>query len=108
MFKLKADDVFTWPVKAKRPEDGKHIPVNFNATFKVLAQERVLELLESGGQIAVLREAVVSVDHPVADENDNDVTDEDERREIILKVSWLIEPLADAWRAGMEGRKAKN
>jgi len=114
MFKLKADDTFTWPVKAKTPDDGKFKTVTFSAVFNILPQTEITGLMgdegdESAGALRVLDAALVSfTDIDVEGDDGETVTDHDERQEIIFKYPFMVTALTEAFAAGTAGRRLKN
>jgi hypothetical protein len=112
MFKLKAQDTFTWPAKAKVPSDGKYQTVPFDVTFNVLSQAEMDELVgeeEAGASIRVLTRAIKSFSGiDVYDEDDNPVEEDEERKAILLRYPYFVNALTDAWRAGLSGARGKN
>ena len=114
MFTLKAESTFEWPVVAKAPKNGgTYEKVTFNATFRVLSQEVINNLSDSGslstGSVRVLREALVSFTGlDVAEEDGEQVTDFDRRIEIILDHPYMVKALSDAFASGMAGKAIKN
>ncbi|MCB0249854.1 MAG: hypothetical protein KDI07_14865 [Anaerolineae bacterium] len=113
MFKLKADDTFTWPVKAKVPEDGKYKTVAFSATFKILSQDEISRLIGdddvAGSSRRILEQALISFTGIDVEGDDGEtVTDHDERKEILFKYPFMVSAVSDAFAAGISGHKAKN
>lgn len=113
MFKLKADDTFTWPVKAKVPEDGKYKTVSFSATFKILSQDEISALLigddEAGSSKRVLEQALISFSGIDVEGDDGEpVTDDEDRKEILFKYPFMVSAVSNAFAAGISGYKAKN
>lgn len=116
MFKIKESQTFTWPVKAKVPEDGKYKTVQFMATFNILSSERMAALAkgdEDGdvltGSLRILREALVSFDGiDVEDAEGNLLTEDEERNDLILRYPFFVSALSDAYAAGVAGYRAKN
>jgi hypothetical protein len=115
MFILKSEATFKWPVKALAPENGKHLKVEFEATFKILSQETINKLTSDGdmssGSVRVMNEAVVNftgIDVAEADGKKIDDDDHDRRIEIILQHPYMVKALSDAFAAGMAGHRIKN
>lgn len=111
MFKLKAQNTFTWTVVAKVPEDNKHKKVTFDAEFNVLSQEKISELMDNDleqGTVRVLEKALLRYEMDVVDDKDEPVTDLDERRKMILTYPYFVKALSDAYAAGVSGFRAKN
>jgi hypothetical protein len=112
MFKLKAEDTFTWPVKAKVPDDGKYKTVNFSATFKIIPQPEITALLgegDTGGSMRVLDAALVSFSGIDVEGDDGEtVTDHAERKEILFRYPFMVAAISDAFAAGISGYRAKN
>jgi hypothetical protein len=110
-FKLKAADVFTWPVKAKVPNDGKYETVNFEVTFNVLSQAEINDLVgdgEAGSAVRLFNKAIASFTGIDVEDADGDlVTDEDERRDILLSKPFFVNAISDAWAAGLRGSRSK-
>lgn len=111
MFTLKAEGTFTWPVKAKAPEDGKYVPVNFEATFRVLSQKQITDYAREGEGAAVrtLEEALISFEGiDIVNAEGEKVSDDDDRREIILVHPYMVKALSDAFASGIAGHRIKN
>ena len=111
MFKLKQDDTFTWPVKAKVPDDGKYKTITFSATFKILSQPEITAMIgdDEGGSMRVLDAALVSFTGiDVEDDNGDAVTDNDERKEVLFKYPFMVSAVSDAFAAGISGYRSKN
>lgn len=112
MFKLKAQDTFTWPAKAKVPTGGKYQTVNFDVTFNVLSQSEINELVgegEAGSAVRLFTRAVDSFTGiDVEDSDGGVVTDEDERKAILLSVPYFVNAVSDAWTSGLSGSRSKN
>lgn len=112
MFKLSDINTFTWPAKAKVPEAGKHKTVQFEATFKVLSQPEITALIgedDVGGSMRVLDASLVSFSGiDVSDEDGHNVTDDDERKEILFRYPFFVEAISSAFAAGMSGYRTKN
>ena len=112
MFKLKANDTFSWPVKAKVPNGGKFETVKFEAVFKVLPQAEIMGLMSDdpeGGGLRVLDAALVSFSGIDVEDDDGDlVTDPDERKIILFKYPFFVSGVSDAFAAGNSGHRSKN
>lgn len=113
MFTLKSEDTFTWPVKAKVPDNGKYETVKFTATFKVLSQPEITALIgeddAEGGGMRVLDAALVSfAGIDVEDDDGEAVSDHDERKEILFKYPFMVSAVSDAFSAGLSGYRTKN
>lgn len=113
MFTLKAEATFDWPVSAKAPKNGTYHKVEFEATFKVLSQEDINRLSNDGdastASLRVIREALVSFTGiDVLDEDGNQVTDHDQRKEIIISHPYMVKAMSDAFASGMAGKAIKN
>lgn len=111
MFTLKPDDMFSWTVKAKVPIEGKHTTVQFDAKFRTLSQPRIAELLgedTEGGSLRVLNEALISFTLDVVDGDGEEVTDAEERREMLLSYPYFVEAVSNAFTAGISGHRSKN
>ena len=92
MFKLKAEDTFSWPVKAKVPNAGQYQTVKFEAVFKVLSQTEINNLMgdivedAEAGSLRVLDNALISFSGiDVEDLDGQPVDDPDERKEILFR-----------------------
>lgn len=114
MFVLKAEDKFTWPVKAKTPDSGKFKTVTFEAVFNILPQTEITTLMgdegdESAGTLRVLDAALVSFTGiDVTGYDEEPVADDDERKEIIFRYPFMVSALSEAFAAGTAGRRTKN
>jgi len=112
MFVLRESSTFDWVVKAKVPQGKKRVGVSFTATFNLLDQNVVDEMLvneDTRDPYKFLDMALVSfTDMDVQDDEGNNVTEDDERNAIILKSSLFIDPLMIAYTAGAAGHKGKN
>ena len=110
-FVLREEETFDWNVKAMVPMQGKRRAVQFMATFNILDQEVIDELVgnpETRDYSKFLDKALVSFDLPVQDADGKDVTDKDERRDIIKRKGIFVEALLEAYAAGALSYKAKN
>lgn len=114
MFKIKAEDTFTWPIKAKVPEDGKYKVVNFSAVFKIIPQPEITAMMvsedgEAGGSMRVLDAALVSFTGIDVEGDDGQiVTDHDERKAILFRYPYMVAAVSNAYAEGISGYRAKN
>lgn len=111
MFKIKADDTFTWPVKAKVPQDGKHKTVQFDATFRVLPQAEINAILEEdgGNSMRVLDIALISFSGiDVEGEDGEAVTDHAERKLVLFRHPYMVAAVSNAYAEGIAGYRTKN
>ena len=113
-FKIKTEQTFTWPVKAKVPEDGRYKSVSFEATFNILSNDRMNDLVRGdddpvGGSLRILREALVSFSGiDVEDDRGELITDDEDRNAAILRYPFFVEALSDAFLRGIGGDRTKN
>lgn len=112
MFVLREESTFDWTVKAHVPVQGKKTLVKFEATFNVLDQEMIEELVVNPDTRNVgrfLESALVSFsDLPVHDSNGNELEDDEERNRIIRRNPIFADALVEAYAEGVSGHKAKN
>jgi len=110
MFKLKTESTFTWPVKAKVPEDGKHKNVNFSAEFKIIPQPEIQAMLEGdeGGSMRVLDAVLVSFSGiDVEGDNGEIITDHAERKAMLFRYPFMVAAVSNAYAEGLSGYRAK-
>jgi hypothetical protein len=112
MFVLREESTFDWSVKAHVPMGGKKSLVKFEATFNVLDQEAIEELVinpETRNVQRFLESALVSFTGiPVQDADGNEIEDADERNRIIRRNPIFADALVEAYAEGVSGHKAKN
>ena len=114
MFKLYESAEFVWPVKCKRPNPdapGKHITETFDCTFAEMSQadtEAYITNIETQDITAFLKLAIIDFDGLVVNADNEEVTDPEERVDILCSKAALIEPLFEAYGHGLLGRKGKN
>lgn len=112
MFVLRPNDTFDWTVKARVPEKGKRVGLSFTATFNLLEQSVVEELIvdpETRDSGKFLEQALVSfTGFDVEDEEGNKITDDDDRNSAIRRSTLFIDPLIKAYSDGVAGSAGKN
>ena len=112
MFVFKEESTFEWTVKAKVPEGKKRVGLSFTATFNLLSQDLVEELIVNGGEgdkRKFLGMALVSFEgFDVVDSAGKVVTDDEERNAIILNSTLFLVPLMKAYNDGSSGYAGKN
>lgn len=62
MFVFDPEPVFAWPVSVRLPDAGGHTTHKLHARFRLLPESRREELVKEGGDVAVLRAALVALD----------------------------------------------
>lgn len=112
MFVLKDDSKFEWTVKAKVPVNGKKVGLNFQATFNVVTQEVLDELIvnkETRDHKRFLEMTLVKFEGvPVQDDNGKDIDDVEQRNQMLRESSLFVNPLVQAYIDGAAGHHSKN
>ncbi len=111
-FKIKEDaGTFNWQVTAWVPEDGKHKPVKFTATYKVISQSEINRMMEEGegGSMRVLDAALISFTGVDPEYPDGTVAEDlEERKRILFQFPFFVAAVSNAYAEGMSGHKPKN
>lgn len=106
MLVIKENSQFKWPVKAKVPENGKLVEVEFEATFNVLDHDVEGELRAQPK--ALMKKALHDFEGDVVDANGNAVTDRNKRVDMIISKTNFLDGLCLAYSIGQLGYEEKN
>jgi len=109
MLKLKTDHSYSWPVVVQIPADGgKFTKATFDATFKVIPQDRIDGILRGGNVDAELLREVTEGWKGIQDEDGNDLPYSEEAREKLLSVPYVRAALVEAYLDSLSGARRKN
>lgn len=110
-FSITAKHEVDWPVTCSVPLDGgKHGVLKFHATFEILPQEEVdaLEAPDVAKFDQVLLDRVLVGWRDLPDADDGTVEFTPENKAAALRWPFIRAGLIEAYRAAVQGRKAKN
>jgi len=106
MFKIEKSKTVKWPVTVNIPRDGgRTTKATFNAEFKLLEQDELDAVMESGGDRDV-GAAVLTGWDGVADENGTTTPFSEEARADLLKIPYVRTAIIGAYFQCASGREA--
>ncbi|MBF0093991.1 MAG: hypothetical protein HQL34_05540 [Alphaproteobacteria bacterium] len=104
MFKLTTHHSYSWPVIVQTPVDGgKFTKATFDATFKVIPQERIDAIVRGGNVDAELLCEVTQGWKGVQDDDGQDLPFSEEARDRLLSVPYVRAGLVDAYLDSLSG-----
>jgi len=109
MFKLKTEHTYSWPVTVQIPADGgKFTKSTFDATFKVIPQDRIDTILRGGNVDSELLREVTIGWKGVQDEDGNELPFSEDARDKLLSIPYARAALVEAYLDSLAGSRRKN
>lgn len=104
MFKLSTHHSYIWPVSVQTPVNGgKFAKATFDATFKVISQERIDAIVRGGNVDSELLSEVIQDWKGVQDDEDNELPFSEGARDRLLSVPYVRAALVDAYLDSLSG-----
>lgn len=109
MFIVRENHTFTRKIDISVPFETGFRKESFTATFLSIDTEEANELRNSGEEsdAALLNKVFVGFEG-VKDEDDHDVEDTEENRQLLMKVPYVALPLIKSFFNAVTGQKTKN
>lgn len=101
MFILDFNPEFTWPVTLRLPASGSHATHNIEARFRLLPESTQQSLTQTGGDLAVLRDALIGIEG-VTDRNGTWANTREQLDAVLDLMPWRI-ALAQAYTEAVYG-----